>query len=88
MEEKIFMDYSFIIQYKNHKNLIHAGKIIKLEETLTREKNKTIGIIIVPKLISKVIIKSNNLKFMILCITNPNEAVELLKDKINNEIEI
>jgi len=25
---------------------------------------------------------------MILCITDPNEAVELLKDKINNKIEI
>ena len=25
---------------------------------------------------------------MILCVTDPDEAVELLKDKINNEIEI
>ena len=25
---------------------------------------------------------------MILCTTDPNEVVELLKDKINNEIEI
>src|SRR6266542_1551981 len=83
-----FKSYPFIIQCKNHKNLIHAGEITKLEETLTREKDGTIGIIITPKFTSKAVIKSNNLKFMILYTTDLKEAVELLKDKMNNKIEI
>src|SRR6266498_2667068 len=83
-----FKSYPFIIQCKNHKNLIHAGEITKLEGTLTREKDGTIRIIIAPKFTSRAVIKSNNSKFKILCATDLNEAVELLKDKINNEIEI
>src|SRR6266498_4083660 len=83
-----FKSYPFIIQCKNHKNLIHAGEITKLEGTLTREKDGTIRIIIAPKFTSRAVIKSNNSKFMILCTTDSNEVVELLKDKINNEIEI
>ncbi len=53
-----------------------------------RKKNETIRVIIASKFKSRAVIKSNNLKFMILYIINPNKAVELLKDKINNEIEI
>ena len=83
-----FKSYPFIIQYKNYKNLIHVREITKLEGTLIREKDGTVRIIIALKFTSRVVIKSNNSKFMILCITDPNEAVELLKDKINNEIEI
>ena len=83
-----FKSYPFIIQYKNYKNPIHVKEIIKLKRTLIREKNKTIRVIITLKFTSRAVIKSNNLKFIILYATDPNEVVELLKDKINNEIEI
>src|SRR6266542_5649542 len=82
-----FKSYPFIIQCKNHKNLIHAREITKLEGTLIKEKEGTVEIIITSKFTSRTVIKSNNSKFIILYVTDPNEAVELLKDKINNEIE-
>ncbi len=55
-----FKSYLFIIQCKNYKNPIHAGEITKLEGTLTREKDGTVGIIIASKFTSRAIIKSNN----------------------------
>src|SRR6266542_3293888 len=61
-----YKSYPFIIQCKNYKNLIYAGEITKLEGTLTREKDGTVGIIIAPKFTSKAVVKSNNSKFKIL----------------------
>src|SRR6266540_4712043 len=58
-----FKNYPFIIQCKNHKNLIYAREITKLEGTLIREKDETVRVIIASKFTSRAVIKSNNSKF-------------------------